>query len=64
MLLTTINDFFADAGPRITHKEVVGNYREDAWIWRTYLALRKTDRFLHRVAGRCYPYVLPEEVRR
>ncbi|RJQ87288.1 MAG: hypothetical protein C4519_00955 [Desulfobacteraceae bacterium] len=64
VLLTTINDFFADAGPHITHKEVAAYYREDAWIWRTYLGLRKIDRFLHRAAGRCYPYILPEKVRR
>jgi len=48
----------------ITIKEVRGYYREDALIWRFYLAFRKVDRTLHRLLGRSYPYVLPEKVQR
>jgi hypothetical protein len=48
----------------ITTKEVRGYYREDAMIWRFYLAFRKIDRSLHRLLGRSYPYVLPEQVKR
>ena len=48
----------------ITLKEVRSYYREDAMIWRLYLAFRKVDRFLHRLLGRSYPYVLPETIKR
>lgn len=48
----------------ITAKEVQAYYREDAFIWRLYLALRKTDRVLYRLRKRPYPYVLPEKVQR
>jgi len=48
----------------ITIKEVRSYYREDAMIWRFYLAFRKVDRTLHRLLRREYPYVLPEKVQR
>jgi hypothetical protein len=48
----------------ITIKEVRSYYREDATIWRFYLAFRKVDRTLHRLLRRDYPYVLPETVQR
>ena len=48
----------------ITIKEVHSYYREDAMIWRLYLAFRKVDRFLHGFLGQAYPYVLPEKIRR
>ncbi len=44
--------------------EVRSYYREDARIWRVYLAFRKTDRLLHRVLRRRYPYLLPERIAR
>ncbi len=48
----------------ITAKEVQAYYREDAFIWRLYLSLRKTDRALYRLRGKPYPYVLPEKIQR
>ena len=39
-------------------------YREDAWIWRLYLAFKKVDRALHRLLGKDYPYILPEKIAR
>jgi hypothetical protein len=48
----------------ITLEEVRGYYREDALIWRFYLAFRKVDRTLHKLLGRVYPYVLPEKIQR
>jgi hypothetical protein len=48
----------------ITIKEVRSYYREDAMIWRLYLAFRKVDRFFHGLFKREYPYVLPEKVKR
>ncbi len=48
----------------ITTKEVHSYYREDAMIWRLYLAFRKVDRFFHGLLRREYPYVLPEKVKR
>ncbi len=48
----------------VTVREVRRYYREDARIWRLYLALRRLDRALHRLARRPYPYVLPGRIRR
>jgi hypothetical protein len=48
----------------ITTKEIKSYYREDALIWRLYLAFRKVDRFLHGLLRRDYPYVLPDKVKR
>jgi hypothetical protein len=66
-LVDTVNSFFAadarlqDLAP-LTVGEVRAYYREDAWIWRLYLALKKVDRTLHRLLGKGYPYILPEKV--
>jgi hypothetical protein len=66
-LVDTVNRFFA-ADPRLrgleplTAREVRAYYREDAWIWRLYLAFKKVDRALHRLLGKDYPYILPEEI--
>lgn len=54
----------AAAGKPITPSEVASYYREDAFIWRFYLAARKIDRELHRLTGRLYPYILPETIQR
>jgi len=49
----------------ITLKEVRSYYREDAFIWRLYLGLRKFDRFLHRnVMKKPYMYILPGKIKR
>ncbi len=48
----------------ITVKEVESYYREDAMIWRLYLAFRKTDRFLKNFLKLNYPYILPEKIER
>jgi hypothetical protein len=48
----------------LTAKEIEDYYREDAFIWRIYLAFRKIDRALHGVLGKDYPYILPERVER
>ncbi|HIP70125.1 MAG TPA: hypothetical protein EYH05_01865 [Anaerolineae bacterium] len=62
------NTFLAESGlphnQPITAKEVQSYYREDAFIWRLYLTLRKTDRTLYRLRGKPYPYVLPEKIQR
>jgi len=64
------NRFFAEQVPHlnvrpITIKKVKSYYREDAFIWRLYLVLRKLDRFLHlRVLRKPYPYILPGNIRR
>lgn len=68
-LIETINGFFSaeiregEFKP-ITEKEVRDYYREDAWIWRIYLAFRKMDRSLRGLLGKEYPYVLPEKIKR
>jgi len=48
----------------ISQKEVRAYYREDARIWRIYLAFRKLDRFLHGFVGKEYPYILPGRIQR
>ena len=68
-LVDTVNEFFsAEIGEGgfepVTEKEVGAYYREDAWIWRIYLAFKKVDRSLHRLLGKDYPYVLPGKIKR
>jgi hypothetical protein len=52
-----------------TLKTILVNFqpqdKEDAMIWRLYLALRKMDRFLHlRMLRKPYVYILPAEIKR
>jgi hypothetical protein len=69
-LITAANDFFAAERKKfniapITQKEVADYYKEDAMIWRLYLALRKMDRFIHlRILRKPYVYILPGEIKR
>jgi hypothetical protein len=68
-LIQVVNEFFGTQIARgalepFTADEIQKYYREDAWIWRLYLAFRRVDRVLHRVLGREYPYVLPGKIRR
>ena len=68
--IRAINEFFT--GPAaglgiqpVDEQEVRSYYREDALIWRLYLSMRKTDRFIRRrILRREYPYILPEHVKR
>lgn len=69
-LIETANRFFENELQEfclepITLSEVRSYYREDAFIWRLYLALRKLDRFLHtKILHRPYPYILPGKIKR
>lgn len=69
-LIATANDFFAGEGAQcgvapFTEREIIAYYREDATIWRVYMALRKLDRFLHlKILGRPYVYILPGKIKR
>jgi len=74
-LVGTANDFMAAAGDSaapqpdqsfdpLTTAEIAAYYKDDARTWRIYLAFRKIDRSLHRLLGKKYPYVLPEEIKR
>ncbi len=68
-MIDVVNEFYADAltdekFAMIHLKEVKSYYREDAMIWRIYLAARKIDRFLHRLFGKRYPYMLPDKIKR
>lgn len=70
MLIAVANGFFAGEarafGLRpLTTEEVRAYYREDAMIWRTYLGLRRIDRFLHRwILHAPYAYILPGKIKR
>ena len=68
-LVNATNQFFL-AGSQdgsfkpITVAEVRAYYREDAWIWRLYMAFRKVDRSLHKLLRKHYPYILPGKITR
>lgn len=70
MLIATANHFFAGEGAQFgiapfTEKEIISYYREDATIWRVYMALRKMDRFLHlKILKKPYVYILPGKIKR
>jgi hypothetical protein len=69
-VIAAVNRFFAEVTSDwsvqpITEQEVRSYYREDAFIWRFYLAARKVDRFLRtRLLGQEYPYILPGKIQR
>jgi len=68
-LVDTVNEFFSaqirDGGMKpLSVEEIKAYYREDAMIWRLYLAFRKVDRSLHNLLGKYYPYILPDKVKR
>lgn len=68
-LVHTANDFFStryqSGGIKpLGVEEVKAYYREDAMIWRLYLAFRKLDRSLHNLSGKYYPYILPPKIKR
>ncbi len=58
------NDWPELTGAPYTEREVRDYYREDAFIWRLYLAARKIDRRLREWMGREYPYILPDHIER
>jgi hypothetical protein len=65
--VTIANQFLGDGFSTvatITVKDVESYYREDAMIWRIYLTSRRFDRWLHRLFGKPYPYVLPGHIKR
>ncbi len=68
-LVDVINGVFAseiqpNAFKPLGVDEIRAYYREDAWIWRLYLAFRKVDRSLHGLMGKDYPYILPNKIKR
>jgi len=68
-LIDLVNESFATAlqdSPLklLTAQEVASYYKQDAQLWSAYLAARKVDRFLRRLIGREYPYILPEKIAR
>lgn len=48
----------------LTAQEVTAYYKQDAQLWRAYLAARKIDRVLHRLLRKDYPYILPAQIKR
>jgi hypothetical protein len=69
-LVDAANAFFESETPGLdvaplTVKEIKSYYREDALIWRLYLSMRRTDRFLKtRIRRKGYPYILPGKIKR
>ncbi len=69
-MIETANNFFTaqmsdfDLQP-ITQEEVTKYYKNDAFIWRFYLAARKIDRFItEKLLHKRYEFRLPEKVQR
>ncbi len=68
--IDTANSFFVHEASGIKIKpisenEVKSYYREDAFIWRLFLALRRLDRIIStNILKRPYPYILPGKIRR
>jgi hypothetical protein len=68
--INAANAFFehdsAHLGPKpITSQEVKSYYREDAFIFGLFLALRKLDRLITtRILRKPYPYILPGKITR
>lgn len=51
--------------PLLTRREIDNYYRNDARIWRIFLAFRRIDRFLKtRVRRKKYNFILPGKIRR
>ena len=66
-LIHLVNDSFAardDQLKPLTAQEVASYYKQDAQLWSAYFAARKVDRFLHRLIGKPYPYILPDKIAR
>jgi hypothetical protein len=66
-LIDLVNATFAaqdDQLKPLTAAEVAAYYKQDAQLWSAYLAARKVDRFLHRLIGKEYSYILPEKIKR
>lgn len=68
-LIQATNEFFlsrvsGDHFKPLCEDEIRSYYREDAWIWRLYLAFRKVDRWLYSLLGKYYPYILPDKIQR
>jgi len=69
-LIITANDFLAgeagDLGIKlIDEDELRTYYREDAFIWRLYLNMRRLDRFIcTKILRREYAYILPGKIER
>ena len=59
-----LRERYPDLNP-IKRKEVDSYYKEDAWIWRIFLAFRKLERFVKTKIQRTeYELILPEKVER
>lgn len=63
--LAVLNSRLPKGCPPITGAEVAGYYRKDKMIWRSFLALRKMDRFFQtRLKKSPYPFILPDRINR
>lgn len=68
--LVTINSYLAEKAAHldiapIERAEIETYYKQDAFIWTTFLAFRRLDRFLTtRILRRRYNYILPGYIRR
>jgi hypothetical protein len=68
-MITAANIFLVDelaylSLEPLTEQEIRAYYREDAFIWSLYAAMRRVDRILHKILGKKYQYILPGKVKR
>ena len=64
--LSAVNAMLAEHGSEpLTEAEVRAYYREDAWIWRVFLTLRRIEQLTRtRLQGRRYNIILPGPIKR
>ena len=61
------NDYLGRSWPEIkpiVYKEIVSYYKEDAMIWRLFLAFRRMERSIRLKLGKSYELILPGNVER
>ena len=64
-LIDLVNDLGREflEGKPISHKEVERYYKEDKFIWKLFLGVRRADRFIStRLLGRRYEFTLPGKI--
>jgi hypothetical protein len=64
-LIDLVNESFAAQGDQLAvdGAEVAAYYKQDAQLWSAPTSPRvKPIRFLHRLIGKEYPYILPEKI--
>lgn len=67
-LISSVVDTVTGENPElkdsVTVETVKAYYKEDKMIWSLFLAFRKADRFIKRMLGKRYEFILPGKIKR